>query len=279
LYADTAAEGGPVTVRTGRWRRAAPLVVWSLALLAGVTVFHALGAGPLAAPPLLEPSAWGRWAAGRDPLVATVAVLRLVVLALAWYLVGVTTVGLVGRLARAARLVRLADALTVPWVRRLLQQALGVGLATAMVGAASPLTATTPAPRPAAAAPASAEDGAEVRLTRASEVRLARADAAEVRLTRVEDTGDEVRLRRVGGEVAAADREHEVRAGESFWTVARDRLATELGRPPSDEEVVAAWQRLIAHNRDRLVDPDNPDLLFPGQRLLLPQDTAGEGSA
>jgi hypothetical protein len=30
------------------------------------------------------------------------------------------------------------------------------------------------------------------------------------------------------------------------------------------------WQRLIAANRHDLIDPDNPDLLVPGQRLVVP---------
>jgi nucleoid-associated protein YgaU len=30
------------------------------------------------------------------------------------------------------------------------------------------------------------------------------------------------------------------------------------------------WRRLIDANRDRLVDPGNPDLLLPGQELVLP---------
>jgi hypothetical protein len=30
------------------------------------------------------------------------------------------------------------------------------------------------------------------------------------------------------------------------------------------------WRRLIDTNRDRLVDPGNPDLLVPGQELVLP---------
>lgn len=117
-------------------RRLVPLLAWLTALGVGIAVFHHLGAGALAPPPLLEPSQWSGWAAEREPLQVVIAVLRLVVLAIAWYLVGVTTIGLVARLSQVAGLVRLTDALTVPVVRRGLQAVLGLSLATAVVGAA-----------------------------------------------------------------------------------------------------------------------------------------------
>ena len=57
--------------------------------------------------------------------------------------------------------------------------------------------------------------------------------------------------------------------GESFWSIAEELLAERLGRPPTDAEVDPTWRRLVAANLDRLVTGD-PDLLFPGQELLLP---------
>jgi hypothetical protein len=102
------------------------------ALLAGLVVFHALGGGALAPPPL-DPAGWAGWAAARDPVLAAVALLRLVVLALLWYLVGATAVGVLARLARSVRLVRVADALTIPAVRRVVRSGLGVTLAVGMV--------------------------------------------------------------------------------------------------------------------------------------------------
>jgi nucleoid-associated protein YgaU len=39
---------------------------------------------------------------------------------------------------------------------------------------------------------------------------------------------------------------------------------------PPEREVARYWRRLVEANRDRLVDPGNPDLLRPGQTLTLP---------
>lgn len=59
-------------------------------------------------------------------------------------------------------------------------------------------------------------------------------------------------------------------AGDSFWTIAEDRAAAELGRAPTVGEVTTVWVDLLAANADRLVDPGNPDLILPGQVLVVP---------
>jgi hypothetical protein len=290
-----AGEAGETTDAASRGRGV--LVGWLAALLVGVAAFHALGDGALAPPPVTDPGSWGTWASTREPLVATVALLRLLVLALAWYLVGVTTVGIVARLTRAARLVRIVDALTLPAVRRLLQGALGVGLATAMVGAAAPVpravpvatgtlasdlqlvraeTSTdAPASRPLPLELLDADRGGEELVLR----RIAEdpdgppsvddgpstTEAAETAEPVTAETAEPVTVDHVTVEPA----EHEVVAGESLWAIARDVVAV-TGRTPSDAEVHRYWEALIERNRDRLADADNPDLIFPGQRFELP---------
>lgn len=61
-----------------------------------------------------------------------------------------------------------------------------------------------------------------------------------------------------------------VRPGDSFWSVAERLTSARLGRPAGDAEVLEPWLALLAANRDRLIDPEDPDLLFPGQVLRLP---------
>ena len=60
----------------------------------------------------------------------------------------------------------------------------------------------------------------------------------------------------------------------------RSRPATPSGRSqrrpwhrpgtPDDRRVIGYWWRLVEANRGRLLDPGNPDLLVPGQELVLP---------
>lgn len=58
-----------------------------------------------------------------------------------------------------------------------------------------------------------------------------------------------------------------VARGENLWTIAADEAAK---RGKADKRaVISYWQRLIAANDDRL---DDPDLVFAGQSLRLPDD-------
>lgn len=60
--------------------------------------------------------------------------------------------------------------------------------------------------------------------------------------------------------------EHTVAPGESFWSIAEDVA----GEGASLEAVTSVWVDLLAANADRLVEPGNPDLIVPGQVLVLP---------
>lgn len=62
-----------------------------------------------------------------------------------------------------------------------------------------------------------------------------------------------------------------VRPGQSFWSIAEAVVASTAGERPADVAAVAAyWSRLIAANQDHLPVPGDPDLLFVGDRLVLP---------
>lgn len=61
-----------------------------------------------------------------------------------------------------------------------------------------------------------------------------------------------------------------VAPGESFWRIAESVVSSALARPPTDADIAPYWSRLIAANRDRLPDRDNPNLLYVGQTLVVP---------
>ena len=66
--------------------------------------------------------------------------------------------------------------------------------------------------------------------------------------------------------VVSHPRQVVVRPGDSLWSIA----AHLLGPGAGDTEVTAAWHRLHDANRSRVGDPD---LIHPGQRLLVPELT------
>ncbi|MGH8906641.1 MAG: LysM peptidoglycan-binding domain-containing protein [Egibacteraceae bacterium] len=258
---------------TGAARSLIPLMSWLAALAAAIAILILMGRSGLQTPSVLDPAAWPAWASGRHPLDVAFALLRLVGLAGAWYLLGVTTIGMVARLLCWGRLVRVADVLTVPWVRGLLQGALGLGLATAAVTGATIGSSV-------------GDRGAEVALE--MQVRgIAVAD--------IEQATDPATMEQqpppaiapdvpavapdvpdVPAESAPADQPgaYEVQPGDHFWSIAERALADSWGRAPSDDEIVPYWQQLIEINRGDLVDPGNPDLILPGQTFTVPAPPA-----
>lgn len=72
------------------------------------------------------------------------------------------------------------------------------------------------------------------------------------------------------GVPAGAGTEVVVDAGDHLWSLAEGALRAAWGRAPSDAEVVGYWEQVVEGNRARLADPVNPDLVFPGQSLVLP---------
>ena len=60
-----------------------------------------------------------------------------------------------------------------------------------------------------------------------------------------------------------------VEVGDSFWSIAVGVLTERAAAPPEDRDVVEYWRRLIDANRSRLIDPANPDLIVPGQAVVL----------
>lgn len=64
----------------------------------------------------------------------------------------------------------------------------------------------------------------------------------------------------------AAPRAHPVARGEHFWVIA-ERIVAERGHT---EPVESYWSRLVAANRENLVDRSNPSLLLTGQIIVIP---------
>lgn len=73
-----------------------------------------------------------------------------------------------------------------------------------------------------------------------------------------------------GGPPGSAAETVVVQPGDHLWGLAAKAVQGDLGRPPTEAEVATYWRRVVAANRDRLVDPDNPDLILPGQEMVLP---------
>lgn len=245
-------------------RKAIRVGGWMVGLVAVLWAMHRLGQGALSPPPFTDRTALRRWALDRDPVTIGFAMLRLVALGCAWYLVVVTFVGAGARLTRIPRLIALTDLATLPLVRRMLGGVFGLGL-TAAAGTiiVAPLLS----------------DGRDGRGSPARGVAVAmqRAEGTAVIMGRQRErpTDDDgtatMRVLEPGDVAAPAPHTRWTAApGDSLWSLAESHLSTTLGRPVGDTELVPYWQEVVERNRTRLVDPTNADLIFPGQQFEIP---------
>jgi DNA-binding SARP family transcriptional activator len=62
----------------------------------------------------------------------------------------------------------------------------------------------------------------------------------------------------------------EVEEGEHFWSIAETTLDRAHDTPPSEGQIASYWRELIDANADRLLPPHDPDLIYPGQKLVIP---------
>jgi LysM domain len=266
---------------TRRWR----LLAWTAVLALGLRGLHALGAGPLGVP-LSSAEDLSAWLDRTPPEVMAVAIVRLLALAAAWYLalctLALTLTRPVGRTRVASAVARATPAV----VRRLVAGGGGLGLAAGTLVGTLPSTMVAPeplAPTPAAASIVSAAQEPNpptATMTRgprdtstAVMTRLPAEDPPTAAMTRL-PAADAPRVARspparVTRDAAAAPPSWTVEAGDSFWSIAAETLA-QAGEAPNDRRVIGYWRRLVAANRDRLLDPGNADLLVPGQELVLP---------
>jgi len=266
-----------MTARAPRAHRSvsAVLAVAWLAVLAGTIVALArLGSGPLATPPLRHPQALPAWLHRCGAPTALFAVVRLLALVLAWYLLATTTIGVLARASRVPRLVATADRFTVPPIRRLLTAAAGAGMSLSLSGIALvPMAVAAPhrGNRPTASRSGPATGAASRRPPSVVVERLP--DQSGVVLERLPDDDDTATMSVEAPTTAPAPATTAtwwtVRPGESFWSEA-ERVARSRSGAATDVDISDYWTTLIEHNRDRLVDPANPDLIYPGQRFELP---------
>lgn len=236
------------------------------ALGAVVTGLWAAGRA-LPAPPLTSWPALSRWYAQLGPDAAVASLVRLAALAVAGWLLVATAAQLVA-IAGAPELVRRSADLIAPrslqrFVHGLAGVSLSAGLAVVAPSAGIPAV-VTPAllvaePPPGTAAlrllPAEALPATPVPVVPAPPAAAAPPEAPPS----------------VSGPPATAPAATVVvEPGDSLWSIAEEALLHAGAVGPDDRAIERYWRRLIDINRGALVHPDNPDLIYPGQTVVLP---------
>lgn len=262
----------------GRWLS----VLGWLLVASAVVALGFLTAPALPAPPVLHPGQIPGWWSQAGPVAAAGSVLRLALLAIAsgWLLfrAAVSTSRALRRLGAVTR-----ASWTSGWTRirstgGLIRLALGLTSSGAVLGACGssghPAGDGTTVAAPVLVgptAPAPERSTAPVRTTAPERVTAPVRATTPVRaVTPVRATAPS-RTRAEAPATAAAEAvTWTVRPGEDFWSIAEAVVTKRSSGPVNDGAVASYWSRLIAANRGRLPQPGDPDLLFPGQTLVLP---------
>jgi hypothetical protein len=72
-----------------------------------------------------------------------------------------------------------------------------------------------------------------------------------------------------GGQEAGQERRHEVVRSDNLWSIAKERLAARGSGEPTNREVSDYWVRVVEANEGHLRS-GNPDLIYPGEEVILP---------
>lgn len=251
------------------------------ALLAGqiaaARLLHGLGTLPWLRVGWDDPAAWLAVVPAED---AVMAALRLLALAATYWLIASTTAYTLARASHLPGAVRSVQWATLPAVRRVADRAVAVTLAgsAAVVGAQGLALAEVLAP-PAVSAPSALPgDPAPAR----EPAIPAPAPEPEPDADPAPAAGEDPKPAPAGGPGNAPDAAsafpspergaatHRVVPGDNLWAIA----AGLLGEDATDAEIHGPWRAMVEANRDRLRSGD-PDLIFPGEHLVLPGEDPG----
>lgn len=258
-------------------RRALPLAGLVAAEAAALLGLHAAGTQPWA------DVAWSDlrgWLDAARPADAAMATLRLLALAVGWWLAVTTALSAVAALARADTLAAAVRPLTWSWVRAAVDRAAAAGVSAALLVPGSPALAgrgdvvdSDLAP-PALSEPAALDDHQPSPPHRPSpphdrpapprdggghDASAAPGDAADSSEADATERGD-------------GERSHAIARGEHLWSIAAHDLARRRGVDVgdlTDREIAVHWSAVIDRNAASLRS-GNPDLVYPGERLDLP---------
>lgn len=235
-----------------RARGVAALAAWVAFLAAALVGLHALGRGPLSAPPVGHP---GEWVSDRGAVTAVFALLRLALLGTGWYLLVWTLLATALRSVRADATAAAVEAAGPAPVRRLVRAAAGLSLAASVV---------------AVSGAAASEPDAVVTMRRLLDTPSAVVDGGDAppTMTRLPDVAAATHMPDLPEEPLPTT--WTVAPGEHLWSIAARHLERTWGTTPTDRQVDPYWRAVIEVNRHRLPIPANPDFIVPALELTMP---------
>jgi len=193
------------------------------------------------------------------------SIARLVGLAVAYWLIGSTVLLLAARLARLPAAVRALSPLTWRPLRKLVESSVASTLVLALSSPASATVDPGYVPVPAGD-PTTTTTTSPLSTTSTVPITTppnpSNPPAATIYLPIEPSRAEAVAPTMTPTEVV-------VRPGDNMWLLAERHLNDLTGEPAGDAVVAPYWLAVIAANKDRIRSGD-PDLIFPGEVLVLP---------
>ena len=244
--------------------------------VAAIPLLRGSGAG---APAGIDWRHLGRWATDTAPEDAVVAVVRLLGMGLAAWLLASTVLYLLARLTRLPALVRGTSWATIPAVRRIVDAAVAASVFGGAVLGPHPAGAQVPAPPPIVVelnttttsvpahryVPVPAGDRIAPVPTTA---RPAPTTTPTPAATTPAATATTVLSAPGAPAPEHAGHLHTVVAGDNLWTIAAAELSRQTGRT-TEAHIRDYWLQVIDANRSRLLSGD-PNLIYPGESIVCP---------
>jgi nucleoid-associated protein YgaU len=203
--------------------------------------------------------------------VALGSAARLLGLVIVYWLLGSTVLYALAALARLPRALRAISPLTWRPLRRLIDGGLASSVAIAM---ALPSTATV-AP---GYVPVPASDPPTATTTTTLDIdtpgSVVMSPPVDILYLPIEPASAPVQVAPATSRSAVETEHVVVMPGDNMWLLAERRLRNMLGREAADHEVAPYWLAVIGANKDRIRSGD-PDLIFPGEVLVLPAWNVG----
>jgi len=248
----------------------------TLGLLFGAVAFLRWIGGPLGDP--LTNSSVSRIGAVPHPIALALSILRIAAFAACMYGIALTSATLAAILTRRPDLERLATSMAPPRLRRALVGLIGLGVLSSVASAPA-------GPQPVTVRTAPARH--VTRATSAPDTTMPPAPDTTAPDTTAPDTTTSTTVpplttspttapATAAGDRTTAPTDGELpnlwvmEPGDHLWRVASVALGRHLGRDALTSEVDSYWRAVIDLNRESLIDPDNPDLVFTGQVIELP---------
>lgn len=241
-------------------KRSIPFLAWAMALIAAGVALIRMGRIPGF---VVDWSDVGAWLA-TSPIDLTLAALgRLVALALVAWIFFTTVVYVIGRIAGF-------DPSSIQWlsigpVRR---------AADALLAGSIVLSTLTPT---VAVATEFDPPPATISATDPAYVPFPAGDGAFTPSTTTPESSETPPLPAANVETETREDTITVQPGDHLWGLAAQHLATHLQRHPSDAEIAVHWRAVVEANTSHLPSGD-PDLIYPGDRVVLPPVADGPAS-